>query len=88
MESVFIELSQEDFKPFSAVCKTRGSTPKLELKKFMARYCAKYGRDIPGMTVDVEVELPADMAHMADEEGVDLGGVLTDTLVELLDQDG
>ena len=88
MESVFSAITPEDLEPFAAVCKARGSTPTLEIKKFMARYCARYGRDIPGMTVDVEVELPADMARMADEEGVDLSDVLTDALVELLEQAG
>ncbi|MEL4861581.1 hypothetical protein AAEU42_10080 [Pseudoflavonifractor phocaeensis] len=83
-----LDLKPEVLDGFKAACSANGTTPTTEIKKFIARYCAKYGRGVPGLTTDVEVELPANLARFATEQGIDLNDFLVDLLTEKLGSDG
>lgn len=40
-----LDLKPEVLEGFKAVCKANGTTPTTEIKKFINRYCSKYGAE-------------------------------------------
>ena len=81
-----LDLRPDMLNTFKAVCTANGTNPTAEIKKFISRYCAKYGENVPGAVVKVGVEIPFELEEMAKQRDVNINDVLVDALTTLTEE--